>query len=62
MMRCQGDKLYATVTKQRVGTHQECIDPLLRKARKDRVNVAIGAGIEDIDLHTNGKPPCAGFR
>ena len=43
------------VVEQRAGTDQERINWLLRKARKDRINIAAGGGFEDLDLLPNGR-------
>ena len=43
------------VVGQRAGTNQERINLLLRKARKDRIDVATGADIEDFNLLLNGQ-------
>ncbi len=40
-------ELHETAVEQRVGTEQEGLGPLLREARKGRIDVAIGAGVKD---------------
>jgi hypothetical protein len=55
LVRRQRDELYATVVEERAGTDQERINWLLRKARKDRIDVATGAGVEDFDLLPNSR-------
>ena len=40
----QHGELDATADEQRVGTNQECVGPILHKARKGRIDLAIGAG------------------
>src|SRR5262249_43250647 len=44
------DELNATRAEQYLRSHQQRIRPLLRKARKDSVDVEIGCGAEDVDL------------
>jgi hypothetical protein len=45
----------ATIEKKRTGTDQEGIDRLLRKARKDGMEVATVAGVEHFDWLPNGR-------
>src|SRR5262245_63481695 len=53
MARGPRRKLYPTVDEHWVGTDNKCIGPLLHKARKGRVDTAIGTGGEDLDLPPN---------
>src|SRR5262245_16615060 len=55
MVSRQGSKLYAAVVGQWAGNDQERINRLLRKARKDRIEVASGAGVEDFNSPPNGQ-------
>ena len=55
MVSRQRNELNATVVEQRAGTYQERINRLLRKARKDRIDVTAGGGLEDFDLLPNGQ-------
>ena len=50
MTRCQGDKLNASVKEQRVGDDQDCGILPLNKGGKGRIDFAVAAGVEDIDL------------
>jgi hypothetical protein len=54
MVRRQRDELHATVDEQNVGRNQECVSSLLYKALKGRVDLTIGAGVEDFDLLVDG--------
>ncbi|HKN08520.1 MAG TPA: hypothetical protein VJ376_03425, partial [Pseudomonadota bacterium] len=49
-MRRLRHELGATVDEQRTRTDNECIDPLLHKGGKGRVDVAIGGCQENFDL------------
>src|SRR6516165_10228820 len=52
----QRSELYATVVGQRAGSYQKRINRLLRKARKGRINVTAGGGLdEDVDLLSDGQ-------
>src|SRR5262249_15586208 len=55
MVSRQRNELYAAVVGQGAGSDQEGINWLLRKARKDRIDVANGAGVEDFNLPPNGQ-------
>ena len=57
MLGRQRNDLYATVggVEQRGGTYQQCINRLLGKPRKGRINVAGGGGLENFDLLSNGR-------
>jgi hypothetical protein len=55
MVSRQSSDLYATVVDQCVGTNQEGINWLLRKARKDHIDVTTGIGWEDLDPLPNGR-------
>src|SRR5262249_52385282 len=52
-VHCRHHKLYATATKQWIGSYQQRIDRLRHKPCKDRVYVTIGTSIKDIDLPPN---------
>src|SRR5262245_11595665 len=55
MVSGQDNELYAAVVGQGAGNDQERINRLLRKARKDRIDVASGACVEDFNLPSNGQ-------
>src|SRR5262245_63145060 len=55
MVSRQRNELYAAVVGKRVGTDQDRINWLLRKACKDRIDLATTAGVEDFDLLPNGQ-------
>ena len=55
MVSRQRNELYATAVEQRAGTYQQRINRLLRKARKDRIDVTAGGGLEDFDLLPDGQ-------
>ena len=55
MVSRQRNELNATVVEQRAGTYQQRINRLLRKPRKDRINVTAGGGLEDFDLLPDGQ-------
>jgi hypothetical protein len=50
MVRCQRGDLDATLLVPRALADQKCIDPLLHKAFKGRIDLAVGIGIENFDL------------
>src|SRR2546430_17032572 len=50
----QGDQLFAARVEERIGAHRERGDPLLRNSFECRVDLTIGAGPQDMNLHTNG--------
>jgi len=53
-VRRQRGELDTTIEEELAGKDQECVGPLLRKARKDCLDFAIGAGEKDFDLQSNG--------
>jgi hypothetical protein len=53
--------LRARLADIRLGTDQECIGTFLHKARKSRIDVAIGAGGEDFNLPPNDCSRCTRF-
>jgi hypothetical protein len=42
--------LYAAIVRQRAGANQERINWILYKVRKDRIDVATGADMKDLNL------------
>jgi hypothetical protein len=50
MTHCQHDELNASVKEQRVGDNQDCGILPLDKGCEGRIDFAVGAGVEDIDL------------
>ena len=55
MERRKSNQLYATAVKKRAGTDHKGIDRLLRKARKDCIDVATVAGVEQFEWLPNGR-------
>src|SRR5215471_1188265 len=55
MVGRQRNNLYTTVVEQRARTYQQCINQLLGKPRKRRINVADGGGLEDFDFLSEGR-------
>jgi hypothetical protein len=52
--RRQGGKLDAPVVEKRVGGDEEDVGPLARKGCEGRLDLAAGAGVEDLDLQSDG--------
>jgi hypothetical protein len=57
MIRSQGGELHPMMHKRNIGINEEAIDPLLRHARKGRVDLATTAGNKDVEW-----PPDRGGR
>jgi hypothetical protein len=55
MVSRQCNELHATVVGQRARTDQKHINWLLRKGRRNRIDVATSTGVEDFDLLLNGR-------
>jgi hypothetical protein len=55
MVHRQRGELDETVVEQRIGTDQKCIGLLPHKARKGRIDLAIGAGVKDFALPPKGR-------
>ena len=52
--RGEREKLRAAGDKQRFGTAQKCIDPLIHKRRERCIDLAVGAGRNDSDVPPKG--------
>src|SRR6476661_3849738 len=50
MVGREGHQFYAMVVEKGGRTKHECIDWLLHKARKHRIDLANGAGVENVNL------------
>src|SRR6516162_11135341 len=55
MVSSKRSDLNATIVGQWAAADQQCINRLLRKARKDRVQLAAGRGMQYIDLFLHGR-------
>jgi hypothetical protein len=58
MVGREGNEFYAMVVEESGGTEHERIDWLLRNARKDRIDLANRAGVENVNLLPNGRSRC----
>ena len=54
MTRRQHGELFALTREERIGANHESTGPQLDQARKSRIDVPIGAGIENMKLHPEG--------
>src|SRR5262249_52475390 len=52
--RRQGGKLYPAAVEEAVVADEKSIGSLARKSRKDRFDLAVCAGVEDLDLQSHG--------
>src|SRR5262245_45059918 len=49
---CQLGQLQTPCVEERIAADKEGVRPLPDKSRKDRIDLAAGAGVKDLDLHS----------
>src|SRR5215468_8164818 len=49
-----GGKLHPPTGEKRVGDNEERVGPLAHKSCEGRINLVAGAGVEDLNLQSNG--------
>ena len=57
MTQRQGGELFDVAGEQEIGGHHQCIGAKLAQSRKDRIEVALAAGVQQVHL----KPKAARF-
>ena len=58
MVRRQRDEMCATAIEERIVIDQECVNLFRPEARKDHINLVIGARGNDFNLPPNGLSRC----
>jgi len=54
MARRQRSKLDAPAVEERVGSNEKCVGAVAHHGDEGRLDLAAGAGVEDLNLQSNG--------